>query len=331
MKSIAYGSPDYPVAAVELDPRSGRVRAHVSSPDFGQGLATALAQIVAEEMQLPVELVEVVSADTSTSPDTGAADASRGVYAAGNALILACKAALSRLKLEAAALLRKPSRHVRYSGGRFIAAEDAQEERSIDLFEAAAHMASRGSIPRFEAAFEMPVVDRPLPGTSDLPHLVNSFALAVALVDVDLLTAVTRVRNMHMIVSAGRIINPIGAAAQVEGAALQGIGMALMEELSYEGGAPRNVDFTTYIVPTAADSPELNVDFVEVGEESGPYGAKGIGEVGIVPIEAAIADAIADATGARPMELPMNPEKLSRLLAEGGILPRRLARILAQT
>ncbi|MGC8613050.1 MAG: xanthine dehydrogenase family protein molybdopterin-binding subunit [Conexivisphaera sp.] len=329
MKSIGYGAiPDYPVAAVEVDPRSRKVRAYISNPDYGQGVATGCAQVVAESMQLPVESVEVVDADTSASPDTGGSSASRGVYAAGNALISASRAALNRLSLEAAALLGAQSQHVRYSMGKFYAVEGLQEGRSVDLFEAAARMASRGSAPRFEATFEVPRVDRPLAGARELPHMVYSFALAVAEVDVDLLTALARARSVRMVVDAGVILNHTGASMQVEGAVLQGIGMALMEELSYRDGVPQNVDFTTYIVPTAADSPKLDVEFIEIYEESGPYGAKGVGEVGIVPVAAAIADAIADATGARPTELPMNPERLSRLLADGGALPGRLAKIL---
>ncbi len=307
MKSIGYGAiPDYPVAAVEVDPRSRKVRAYISNPDYGQGVATGCA----------------------ASPDTGGSSASRGVYAAGNALISASRAALNRLSLEAAALLGAQSQHVRYSMGKFYAVEGLQEGRSVDLFEAAARMASRGSAPRFEATFEVPRVDRPLAGARELPHMVYSFALAVAEVDVDLLTALARARSVRMVVDAGVILNHTGASMQVEGAVLQGIGMALMEELSYRDGVPQNVDFTTYIVPTAADSPELDVEFIEIYEESGPYGAKGVGEVGIVPVAAAIADAIADATGARPTELPMNPERLSRLLADGGALPGRLVKIL---
>jgi len=326
MKGIGYGAvPDYPAAAVELDPAAGKVRAYFSNPDYGQGVATGCAQVVAEAFQLPVERVEVVNADTSTSPDTGGSSASRGIYAAGNALISASRAALKRLALEAARMLGSQSQSIVYSGGRFTVEGD---DRSVDLFDAAAAMAARGSRPRFEAAFEVPRVERPLAGAHELPHLVYSFALAIADVEVDLLTASARVRDIRMIADVGRVINPQGAMAQVEGGILQGIGMALTEELVYSGGVPRNVDFTTYVIPTAADSPGMEIEFIEGYEESGPYGAKGAGEVGAVPVAAAIADAISAATGARPTELPMNAERLSRLLASRGILPERLSRLL---
>ncbi|MGC9116835.1 MAG: xanthine dehydrogenase family protein molybdopterin-binding subunit [Conexivisphaera sp.] len=336
MKSVGYGAvPDYPVAAIEVDPRARSVRAYISSPDYGQGLATGCAQLVAEALQLPVSAVEVVDADTSSSPDTGGSSASRGLYAAGNALISASRAALNRLALEASRLLGVQSQSIEYAAGSFRVREEpglqgAGPGRSIDIFEAAASMAARGSRPRFEATFEVPRVDRPLAGARELPHLVYSFALAVAEVDVDLLTSTATARRIRLIVDAGRVVNPQLAAMQVEGAAIQGVGFALMEELSYRDGFPLNVNFTTYVVPTAPDVPAIEVEFLDGYEESGPYGAKGVGEVGIVPIAAAIADAIADATGARPTELPANAERLSRLLARHGVLPGRLSALLGE-
>ncbi len=326
MKGVGFGAiPDYPAAAIEIDPDRERVVAYFTNPDYGQGVITSCAQIVAEALQLHVDKVEVVNADTALSPDTGSSSASKSTYAAGNALLLAARNAVRRLALEAARILGVPASEVGYDAGFFSA---PGSRGRVSIFDAAAEMASRGSRPRFEAAFEIPRRPEPVEGTLEVPHLVFSHALAIAEVDVDLLLAKAEAKDVHLIADVGRLINPVGARAQMEGGAIQGVGYALMEEQAYSDARTENINFTTYIVPTIADVPDVSVEFVEGEEKTGPYGAKGAGEVPFVPIAAAVADAIADATGVRPTELPMNGERLSRLLASAGLLPKRLSRLL---
>ena len=115
----------------------------------------------------------------------------------------------------------------------------------------------------------------------------------------------------------GRAINPLLLEGQVQGGMVQGIGYALMEKLISEGGEIKNVTFLDYKMPTALDIPiTLETSFIETNDTEGPFGAKGIGEPGLVPSAPAIANAIYDAIGVRIKDLPITPEKVLKALKE---------------
>ena len=112
----------------------------------------------------------------------------------------------------------------------------------------------------------------------------------------------------------GRVINRMGIEGQVEGGIAQGIGYALTEEVKVEGGRILNPTFTDYKLPAATDLPELDVSFVETNDPAGPYGAKGIGESPLIPVAAAVANAVFNATGVRITELPLTPERVLKAM-----------------
>lgn len=149
-----------------------------------------------------------------------------------------------------------------------------------------------------------------IPNFSSGCHLVE--------VEVDMETGAVSLLRFFAAHDVGKAVNPRGVEGQIEGGVGQGLGYALFEELVQNGGAAVNPSFVDYKIPCALDMPGTETFVVEDAEPEGPlYGAKGVGEPGLVPTAAAVANAIADATGVRLHKLPMNPERVYRALSEG--------------
>ncbi|MGC9208645.1 MAG: xanthine dehydrogenase family protein molybdopterin-binding subunit [Nitrososphaeria archaeon] len=303
IKGVGYGTlPDFSTAAIEVVPE-GKVRIMFSNVDYGQGINTGNAQLVAEKLQIPVSQIEVYHSDTKYSPDTGGSNASKSTFNAGNALLAACEKALSELRLEAASYFMTSSSSVTYRGGNFY-----YKDRSINIYELAKRLRSRGKSVFFEATYEVPRYPEPVEGTLEVPHMVYIYGVMVSKVEIDEMLGKIKPLGVDFIADIGNVINPAIAAGQIEGGVIQGLGYSLTEYYSYDkDGRPLNINYTTYIVPTAKDSPRINVEFVRTYEELGPFGAKGVGEIGIIPVGASISDAVADAIGKRPYRLPILP------------------------
>jgi CO/xanthine dehydrogenase Mo-binding subunit len=146
------------------------------------------------------------------------------------------------------------------------------------------------------------------------------FGVTLAEVVVNVLTGEVKVSKVVSIVDAGKVINPVTFTGQVEGAVAQGIGYASMEEAKIEGGYLLTNDLSTYLIPSSKDVPEIEVIPVETEEPEGPFGAKGIGEIGIISVAPAILNAVADATGVEPNTIPLTHERLYWLLKEHGLV-----------
>ena len=146
-----------------------------------------------------------------------------------------------------------------------------------------------------------------------------TFGTHAAEVEVDVETGEVRVLGYVACHDVGRAINPMRVEGQIQGGAMQGLGYALMEDVVLEDGVPASPLFANYLIPSALDMPDVEVEILESGEGKGPFGARGIGEPPIAPCAAAIASAIADAVGKRPNRLPMTPERVLALITgEGG-------------
>ena len=153
-------------------------------------------------------------------------------------------------------------------------------------------------------------------GSIEIPHLTYMYATAVALVEVDTLTGSTKVLKFFLSTDSGRVINPQSYTGQCEGAIVQGLGFALTEETQIHDGVTKTNNFTTYIIPTICDIPDIQIEPVETYEKIGPFGAKGLGEIGIIPVGSVVANAISDATGARVFTLPATPERVYAAIKE---------------
>ncbi len=165
-----------------------------------------------------------------------------------------------------------------------------------------------------EAGFEVPRFERPVEGSIEIPHWAFMYATAIALVEVDTLTGSTKVLRFLVVPDEGKVINPQNLRGQCEGAIVQGLGYALMEDAIIQDGRIKTPNFTTYLIPTIKDSPDIEVVPVETFEKSGPFGAKGVGEIALIPVAPAIANAIYDAVGVRSFTLPMTAERVFKSL-----------------
>jgi CO/xanthine dehydrogenase Mo-binding subunit len=310
IKGFTLGAlPDSGSAKIQLL-KNGNFEVRVSTTEIGQGMTIAFAQIAAEALQCDIDEVSVVCGDTRQTPNTSVTSASRSTYLGGNAIIKAAKEMQGLLVQSAAVQLKEPEGFLQ---ARSSAVVSSKTGKSISYAALAEGLKSGNLVLEAIGTFDVPRV-QPIPGSLEIPHLFYMFACAIAEVEVDTLTGAVRVARLVVFPDAGRVINPQTLEGQVEGAAIQGLGYALLEDAKIEGGFLKNPSFATYLIPTIKDSPEIEVITVGEPEETGPYGAKGVGEIGLVPIAPAITSAIYNATGARLFEIPATPERVYQAL-----------------
>jgi xanthine dehydrogenase YagR molybdenum-binding subunit len=254
--------------------------------DIGTGTRTAMAQIAAEELRVPLENVEVVLGDSARGPYASISAGSSTTPSMGPAVRAA--AADAREQVEDIAEQRGLPK-------------DTPIEEVVGLLE------------------EAQILGKGARGPNPTGMSVLTFGVHVVEVAVDVETGEIRVERVAAIHDVGRIVNPLGASSQVEGGVIQGIGHTLSEErlLDPETGRVLTSSLDAYRMPTIADVPEIVCEFVDKPDEHlTNLGSKGLGEPPIVPIAAAIANAIRDATGAEVHELPISREEMLRALRE---------------
>ncbi len=289
----------YESAQVVPEP-DGRFTVRVGIASLGQGVATALAQIAAETLRVPLEAVAVEYRDTDLVAEGEGAFSSRSVVFGGNAVAGAARDLVERARLAGAASLGVTPEEVEVEDGRVRAR--ARPERAVPI----AELGCRGEY-RYEKAG-------------------RSFSMggALALVEVDPDTGAPSVLRCVVACDVGRAVNPLVVEGQVVGAAVQGLAGALFENLPFDGdGQPLATSFVDYWMPTAADVPTVDAVVLELQRQgpgaANPLAVKGAGEAGIVGVGAALANAVADALGGRDTvlaRLPLLPETV-RLLGGG--------------
>jgi CO/xanthine dehydrogenase Mo-binding subunit len=287
----------------------GTVTLHVAEPDMGQGSHTALAMITAEELGVRVEDVKVISPDTDSGVFGFGAYASRVVFTTGKAVQKAAgdvKNMLTRFASEHmecnAEDLELGDRkiYVKGSPSRFMYISDVAFR---------AYFTRGGNLLIARGCYDPESIVPDDKGRGSIAEAYAFFAQA-AEVEVNKETGeitVLRIVSSH---DSGRVINPLAAEGQIEGAVVQGVGYALSEILTRRGGRISNPNLSNYNMVPATGVPEVKTVFVENEEPTGPFGAKGMGEPAIVCILAAIANAVDDALDARVKELPMTPDKV---------------------
>ncbi|MEI7637313.1 MAG: molybdopterin cofactor-binding domain-containing protein, partial [Syntrophus sp. (in: bacteria)] len=303
------GLPDSALAKVELTPE-GRIRVYSGVSDMGQGNATAFVQIAGQILCQEHTAIELVQPDTERTLPSGSAAASRTTYTYGNALIKACEELRRRLTGRAALMLLSDTLDdLELLPGRV---KNLVSGREIPLTALAAMMAPEDRV--CISQFLMPVVRDKLDTGKEFvigfPHLLFSYAAHLVYIEMDELTGAIAVKAYLAATEAGRVLNPQAFEQQVQGAIAQGIGYALCEEVLLKEGRIVNPDFATYIIPGALDIPEMVSLAVETYEPSGPYGMKGVGEVGTNGPLPAIASALADACGIHMTRSPLTAERV---------------------
>ena len=314
VKGFGFGAlPDFGAASIQITP-TGKFVVGISCPEIGQGAVTAYSQIAAETLHCDISDVYIASADTLLAPDTGSSSASMALVRGSNA-ILAAAPKMNDLLLETAAkIFGERKEELRFKGSHVVSIKNPK--KSATYAEIAQYMHRTGFETKVVAGFNVPRVDKPVKGSLEIPHWSYMYASAVALVEVNTLTGATKVLKFFLSTDSGKIINPQSYTGQCEGAIVQGLGFALTEDTQIENGMVRTNNFTTYIIPTICDIPEIEVDPVETYEKIGPFGAKGLGEIGIIPVGSVVANALYDATGARVFTLPATPERVYKAIRE---------------
>jgi xanthine dehydrogenase molybdenum-binding subunit len=265
------------------------------------GSRTGVAQMVAEEMGLPIEAVTIATGDTDTAPYADMSTGSRTAYSLGIAVVEACRDAKAQLIRRAAKHLEKDEGEIEYSSGLFRV--KGSPDKSVTLAKVArSSLFSPGG---------GPIVGK---GSVGVPPFAPMIAVHAAEVDVDRETGKVKVLSYIAAQDVGKAINPMLVEGQIQGAVTQGIGWALMEDYIFDKGVMQNATLLDYRMPTAADVPMVETVLVEVGSTAGPYGMRAVGEPPMVPVMAAIANAIHSATGVRIKDLPMTPEVILKAL-----------------
>jgi xanthine dehydrogenase YagR molybdenum-binding subunit len=294
------GPPSYAWIRVGSD---GRVTVVTAMQDIGTGTRTAMAQIAAEELGLPLDRVRVELGDSARGPYASISAGSSTTPSMGPA-VRAAAADAKRQILEIAAQ-------------RFDL-----EERVLSLKDGSVVSADGGSWPLEEVTGlleDAQILGKGARGPNPTGMRVLTFGIQVADVSVDVETGEVRVDRIAAIHDVGRVINPLGAQSQVEGGIIQGVGHTLTEERLVDpaSGTVLTQTLDAYKLPTIADVPEIVVELLDIPDEHlTNLGSKGLGEPPIVPTAAAIVNAIRDATGADVRSLPVGREEMLRALAE---------------
>jgi CO/xanthine dehydrogenase Mo-binding subunit len=303
-------------AIVKLDD-FGKVTLITGASEIGQGSETVLAMIVAEELGVPFSRVEVVNSDTAVKPWDVGVHASRTTFIAGNAALLAARDVKGQLLALAADQLDEPAEALQVDDGFVVVAASPQRRIPYDKVVRAGHFREGGRILMGQAFYDPPtqMLDKEFRGNVSVTY---AFAAQAVLVEVEEATGKVEVLRVASAHDVGRALNPVGCEGQIEGGIHMGLGYALTEELKLDRGRVLNPGFLDYKLLTAPDMPEIAITLIETVDEAGPFGAKGLGEAGTIPVSAAVANAVKDATGVRITELPLTPERVWRALRPAG-------------
>ncbi|MEQ9325922.1 MAG: molybdopterin cofactor-binding domain-containing protein [Rhodospirillales bacterium] len=281
----------------------GRFTLFSGAVDIGQGSYTIVPQIVADALGVGLEHMDFVFGDTDLTPDAGKTSASRQTFVTGKA------AELAGLDLRAQILRAAnagPDAAIRIEGGRLVVGEEGSVIDPARL-----PLRDDGFALMGEGTFDPPT--EPLDANGQgVPYATYGFAAQVAVVDVDPKLGLVKVRRIHAAHDVGKAINPTQVEGQIHGGIAQGLGLALMEE--YLPGRTENLH--DYLIPTFGDMPEMDVILVEDEEPLGPYGAKGVGEPGLVATAPAIFGAVRHAVGVRVRQAPLLPHRLRELVRQ---------------
>lgn len=306
MKSTLTPTVTFGTVRMNLD---GSVDVLTAAVEHGQGAYTVLAQIVAQELSVPLASVRIGPADTLVAPFDRSSTSSRTTFSMGNAIRAAAIDVREQLLAIAADVFEARAEDLEMRDGKVqVGGDPATSSAYRDVLSAyykgPATIVGEG---RYGTHKTYDPMD-PDTAQSAHPSAFWSYGAAAAEVEVDEATGQVTVRRLAVAVDAGRAINPQSCIQQITGSAVMGVGMALMEQLQFEDGSPANPTLLDYKILTTVDVPPIEPLIVETADSEGPYGARGVGEVGLAPVPAAIGNAVLDATGARLVDLPMRAE-----------------------
>ncbi len=287
----------------------GNVVVMAGSTEVGQGVRTVLSQIAAEELCVPLERVLLRGTDTHTTPFDRSTGASRSTTVMGTAVKFAAADVRRQIEAIAAEQFNVDRRRVILRDGAAWCGEARRDYAEV--------VAGYFGMPGGELIGRGYV--RAGGGISPVLPIFWEVGIGGAVVAVDRDTGEVTVQCYASVADVGKAINPRQAEGQDEGAAVMAMGHTLFESLVYAEGQPLNPNLVDYRVPGFRDMPRtFESCLLENGDGPGPYGAKGMGEGGIIPVAPAVCNAVARATGVRIQELPLTPERVWRALRNAG-------------
>jgi aldehyde oxidoreductase len=279
--------------------RDGRIALHQGAVDIGQGSNTIVAQICADALGVPVDCLDLISGDTSITPDCGKTSASRQTFVTGKAAYMAGK----ELRRSILLLANVREDAVIDFGSSILTIHEGGTSRNFCLQDLPLDQC--GYVLTAEQTFDPPTSALDGNGQGS-PYAVYGFGAHMAEIAVDIELGTVRVLKVVAAHDVGRAINPTLIEGQIEGGVAQGLGMALMEE--FFPGKGENLH--DYLIPTIGDIPPIESILIEDPSPIGPFGAKGIGEQAVIPTAPAILNAIHHATGVRMRRIPATPDRI---------------------
>lgn len=288
----------------------GKFNVYIRNEEMGQGSITTFTIIAAEELGVDLDKINIICGDTSLTPDAGPTTASRTTYVSGAVVKGAAGIIKNRIKYYGAKMLKVTVEDVVIEDDQL----KAKNGRAVSLSDVIKKLRELG-MTKASYNYAIPETDiEPEHGIGI--HYLLSYVAHVAGVEVNTLTGKTDVIEVEAIPEAGKVINRLGYEGQVEGGVAMGLGYAIMEDFKVDDGNALTKNFQTYLLPTITDIPDIRITPVEILDETGPFGSKGLGEPACIPITPAITNAISDAIGVRIYDLPASSEKVYNLLKE---------------
>jgi carbon-monoxide dehydrogenase large subunit len=304
--------PNPEMGGIRFEP-DGRVTIVTGTLDYGQGHASAFAQVLVERLGLPFELIDLVQGDSDQLLVGGGTGGSRSIMASGKALLEASAEVIEKGRALAGHFLEAAAADIEFAAGTF---RIAGTDRAIALLDLAARVRGSTRLP------------------DDLPHSLDAALITdsppsafpngchVAEVEIDPETGAVRLDRYTAVDDFGTLVNPMLAEGQVHGGVAQGIGQALLEHAVYDRqGQLLAGSFMDYALPRADAVPPIAVGFHPVPATSNPLGVKGCGEAGVTGALPAVMNAVIDALaarGVRHLDMPATPERIWRALQEAG-------------
>lgn len=303
------GAPDKSSAEVELY-QDGTVEVRTSAAEIGQGLVGVVAMCAAEELGMKYQDVRVLLSDTDLTPDGGPTTASRQTFVTGNAARMAARTLRNAIESTLSEIYDQPPQNIRFEEG--LARVNGH---TLPMSEVAQLFTRQGLEPKATYEYWAPKT-QPL-GTGGDMHFAFSYAAQAVEVEVDLETGEVKVLQMVAAHDIGRAINPLALQGQIEGGMVMGLGHALTEEFIVEDGYVFTDVLARYKMPSIKHAPQITSFIVEDAASTGPYGAKGVGEIASIPTLAAVSNAVYNACGVRLHKLPVDQDSLLLALKAG--------------
>jgi len=292
------------------------------APEIGQGSSTVLAQCVAETLGIDISRLRVVAGDSAITPKDNGAYSSRVTYMVGNAAIDAAQNLKQLLTEAAARRLEIAPEDVECLGEVYRGGAQDQglsfDEVLMEALKGEGTITVKGTFDTIPESWG----GKKYRGAAIGGTMAFSYAAQVVEVTIDPDTAEITVDKVWVAHDCGRALNPLAVEGQVQGSVWMGMGQAMFEETRFHDGLPVAANMLDYRVPTIVDSPPIDVKIVECADPHGPFGAKEAGEGSLAGFLPALTNAVADALGVRPTELPVTPDRLMELMEKKALAAR---------